>query len=164
MRASIFRTATWTLACLNQPIVAKRRENFYGTHIWSEPKDTAFRLRSASPRGHHAQGDWTEGTIGLRHSASRTVRSDALSRLLHAADRSYCADPRWNIDVASVARQSVPLQNLDLHIAGTLIGASFCDEDSATCGEISKIIRFVLWNSAAHLLGQVLERMDRQER
>jgi hypothetical protein len=36
------------------------QENFYGTHIWWEPKDTAFRLRSEFARGHHAQGYWIE--------------------------------------------------------------------------------------------------------
>ena len=36
------------------------RENFYGMHVWWEPKDTAFRLRSEFARGHHAQGYWVE--------------------------------------------------------------------------------------------------------
>jgi hypothetical protein len=35
-------------------------ENFYGAHVWWEPKDTAFRLRSEFGRGHHAQGYWVE--------------------------------------------------------------------------------------------------------
>jgi hypothetical protein len=36
------------------------QENFYGAHLWWEPKDTAFRLRSEFARGHHAQGYWVE--------------------------------------------------------------------------------------------------------
>jgi hypothetical protein len=36
------------------------QENFYGAHVWWEPKDTAFRLRSEFGRGHHAQGYWVE--------------------------------------------------------------------------------------------------------
>jgi hypothetical protein len=36
------------------------QENFYGTHVWWEPKNTAFRLRSEFARGHHAQGYWIE--------------------------------------------------------------------------------------------------------
>jgi hypothetical protein len=36
------------------------RENFYGSHVWWEPKRTAFRLRSEFARGHHAQGYWIE--------------------------------------------------------------------------------------------------------
>jgi hypothetical protein len=36
------------------------RENFYGTHVWWEPANTAFRLRSEYARGHHAQGYWAE--------------------------------------------------------------------------------------------------------
>jgi hypothetical protein len=36
------------------------QENFYGAHVWWEPKNTAFRLRSEYARGHHAQGYWIE--------------------------------------------------------------------------------------------------------
>jgi mercuric ion transport protein len=71
-------------------------------------------------------------------------------------------------------------------IAGTLIAMSFvmtyviaprlregesCNaDDPTTCGEVSKVSRFVLWGSAlvwsggffvAYLLGPILERMDR---
>jgi len=35
-------------------------ENFLGAHVWWEPKDTAFRLRSEFGRGQHAQGYWVE--------------------------------------------------------------------------------------------------------
>lgn len=35
-------------------------ENFYGMHVWWEPANTAFRLRSEFARGHHAQGYWFE--------------------------------------------------------------------------------------------------------
>jgi hypothetical protein len=37
-----------------------RGENFYGMHVWWEPANTAFRLRSEFARGHHAQGYWIE--------------------------------------------------------------------------------------------------------
>jgi hypothetical protein len=36
------------------------QENFYGMHLWWEPKDTGLRLRSEFARGHHAQGYWIE--------------------------------------------------------------------------------------------------------
>ena len=36
------------------------RENFYGTHVWWEPANTAFRLRSEYASGKHAQGYWVE--------------------------------------------------------------------------------------------------------
>jgi hypothetical protein len=36
------------------------QENFYGMHVWWEPKETNFRLRSEFARGHHAQGYWVE--------------------------------------------------------------------------------------------------------
>jgi hypothetical protein len=41
-------------------------ENFYGMHVWWEPKDTAFRLRSEFARGHHGQGYWIEGDYRLQ--------------------------------------------------------------------------------------------------
>lgn len=35
-------------------------ENFSGAHVWWEPKDTNFRLRSEFARGQHAIGYWSE--------------------------------------------------------------------------------------------------------
>ncbi len=35
-------------------------ENFFGTHVWWEPKDTGLRLRSEYSHGQHAQGYWIE--------------------------------------------------------------------------------------------------------
>jgi hypothetical protein len=35
-------------------------ENFYGTHLWWEPKPIAFRLRSEFATGQHADGYWIE--------------------------------------------------------------------------------------------------------
>jgi hypothetical protein len=36
------------------------QENFVGTHLWWEPKDTGFRLRSEYAHGEHAHGYWVE--------------------------------------------------------------------------------------------------------
>ena len=94
--------------------------------------------------------------------------------------------------VASLLSAAPWLVSLSRHkvwtfsIAGTLMAASFvmtyviaprlrdgetCGaDDPATCGEVSKISRVVLWGSAliwsggffvAYLLGPILERMDR---
>jgi len=41
-------------------------ENFYGAHVWWEPANTAFRLRSEYARGHHAQGYWVEADYRLQ--------------------------------------------------------------------------------------------------
>ena len=35
-------------------------ENFYGAHLWWEPRDTGLRFRSEYARGHHAHGYWVE--------------------------------------------------------------------------------------------------------
>lgn len=94
--------------------------------------------------------------------------------------------------VASLLSAAPWLVSLSRHkvwtfsIAGILITASFvmtyvvaprlrvgesCDaDDPTTCGEVSRVSRFVLWSSAliwsggffvAYLLGPILERMDR---
>jgi hypothetical protein len=42
------------------------RENFYGAHLWWEPANTAFRLRSEFARGHHAQGYWAEADYRMQ--------------------------------------------------------------------------------------------------
>jgi len=44
----------------------RTHENFYGMHVWWEPGDSAFRLRSEFARGHHAQGYWVEADYRLR--------------------------------------------------------------------------------------------------
>jgi hypothetical protein len=41
-------------------------ENFYGAHVWWEPRDTGFRLRSEFARGHHAQGYWIEADYRMK--------------------------------------------------------------------------------------------------
>jgi hypothetical protein len=42
------------------------QENFVGTHLWWEPKDTGFRLRSEYSHGEHAQGYWVEADYRLK--------------------------------------------------------------------------------------------------
>jgi hypothetical protein len=41
-------------------------ENFYGGHLWWEPKETNLRVRSEFSRGHHAQGGWIEADYRTR--------------------------------------------------------------------------------------------------
>jgi hypothetical protein len=41
-------------------LLQQQRENFYGAHLWWEPRDTAFRFRSEYARGEHAHGYWLE--------------------------------------------------------------------------------------------------------
>ncbi|MGB6191028.1 MAG: hypothetical protein WBF42_01050 [Terracidiphilus sp.] len=41
-------------------------ENFYGAHLWWEPANTGFRLRSEFARGHHAQGYWAEADYRMQ--------------------------------------------------------------------------------------------------
>jgi hypothetical protein len=41
-------------------LLQSTHENFFGTHVWWEPKDTGLRLRSEYSHGEHAQGYWVE--------------------------------------------------------------------------------------------------------
>ncbi len=41
-------------------LLQNTHENFYGAHVWWEPKNSGFQLRSEFARGHHAQGYWIE--------------------------------------------------------------------------------------------------------
>jgi hypothetical protein len=41
------------------------QENFFGAHVWWEPKDTNFRWRSEFARGQHAIGYWSEADYRL---------------------------------------------------------------------------------------------------
>ena len=42
-----------------------KHENFFGIHVWWEPKDTGLRLRSEWARGAHGQGYWIEADYRL---------------------------------------------------------------------------------------------------
>lgn len=41
-------------------LLQNTRENFFGAHLWWNPNNTAFRLRSEYARGRHGQGYWIE--------------------------------------------------------------------------------------------------------
>ena len=41
-------------------LLQNAHENFFGTHVWWEPRDTGLRVRSEYSRGQHAQGYWVE--------------------------------------------------------------------------------------------------------
>jgi hypothetical protein len=41
-------------------LLENTHENFFGAHVWWEPKDTGLRMRSEYGRGEHAQGYWVE--------------------------------------------------------------------------------------------------------
>lgn len=60
-RASLFLPRTGVEVGLSYGrLLQGVHENFYGAHLWWEPPNTAFRLRSEFARGHHAQGYWIE--------------------------------------------------------------------------------------------------------
>lgn len=45
---------------------AGKQEHFYGAHLWWEPANTGFRLRSEFARGFHAQGYWVEADYRMQ--------------------------------------------------------------------------------------------------
>ena len=71
-------------------ILQGTHENFYGGHLWWEPRDTAFRLRAEGARGHHAQGTGSKQTTAPRPFAASTVRLAASSQS-SACNRLFAA-------------------------------------------------------------------------
>ncbi len=57
---SISRRRGWNWASHTILLLQGKHENFFGTHVWWEPKDTGLRLRSEYSHGEHAQGYWVE--------------------------------------------------------------------------------------------------------
>jgi hypothetical protein len=75
-------------------------ENFYGMHVWWEPKDTAFRLRSEFARGHHAQGYWIEADY-------RTPKFGGLNSVIGRIEPVFRMQQTFRRDTA--ASDSLPL-------------------------------------------------------
>lgn len=48
-------------------LLQNTHESFYAVHVWWEPKDTAFRLRSEFDSGAHADGYWIEADYRTQH-------------------------------------------------------------------------------------------------
>lgn len=66
-QASLYRPASrLEVGASYNRVLQGTQENFYGIHVWWEPKETAFRLRSEYARGHHAQGYWVEADYRMQ--------------------------------------------------------------------------------------------------
>lgn len=55
------------------------QENFYGAHLWWEPENTGFQLRSEFACGHHAQGYWVETAYRTQAFGGLTASLGALN-------------------------------------------------------------------------------------
>ncbi len=80
------------------------RENFYGAHLWWQPKSSCLRLRSEFARGHHAQGYWAEADYRLQ----RFGGPDSLIGRIEPVFRLQQTFRRDTID-----SDTVPLVNTD---------------------------------------------------
>ena len=72
-------------------------ENFIGTHVWWQPKDTGLRIRSEYNRGEHAQGYWIEADYRLQKfggAESLVGRIEPVFRMSQTArlDKSTISD------------------------------------------------------------------------
>jgi hypothetical protein len=88
-------------------LLQSTHESFYGTHLWWEPKDTGFRLRSEFATGEHAYGYWAEAdyrTLALGGPNSWSGRFEPVFRLQQTFRRDK---------VASDALPSVNTQRAD---------------------------------------------------
>jgi hypothetical protein len=77
-------------------------ENFYGAHVWWEPKNTAFRLRSEFARGHHAQGYWVEADY-------RTQAFGGLNSFIGRFEPVFRMNQSFRLD--NTASDGVPMVN-----------------------------------------------------
>ena len=80
------------------------QENFYGTHVWWEPKGTAFRLRSEYDRGQHAQGYWIEADY-------RTQAFGGLDSWIGRIEPVFRMQQTFRID--KIASDTLPLVNTE---------------------------------------------------
>jgi len=78
------------------------QENFYGAHLWWEPKDSGFQLRSEYSRGHHADGYWVEG-------AYRTPAFGGFDSFVGRIEPVFRMNQTFRRD--TVVSDSVPLVN-----------------------------------------------------
>jgi hypothetical protein len=77
-------------------------ENFYGAHVWWEPKNSGFQLRSEFARGHHAQGYWIE-------TAYRTQAFGGLDSFIGRFEPVFRMNQSFRRD--TVVSDNVPLVN-----------------------------------------------------
>jgi hypothetical protein len=78
-------------------------ENFFGTYVWWEPKNTAFRLRSEFNRGQHAQGYWMEFDY-------RTQAFGGLNSFIGRFEPLFRMQQTFRLDNSTVS-DGVPLVN-----------------------------------------------------
>lgn len=78
------------------------QENVWGTHVWWEPKDEGFRLRSEYARGAHAQGYWTEADY-------RTSAFGGLDSWVGRFEPLFRMQQSFRLD--TIASDGVPLVN-----------------------------------------------------
>jgi hypothetical protein len=75
-------------------------ENFEGAHVWWEPANTAFRLRSEYDKGEHAQGYWIEADY-------RTQKFGGLDSWIGRFEPVFRMQQSFRID--TTASDGVPL-------------------------------------------------------
>jgi hypothetical protein len=78
------------------------RENFVGAHVWWEPANTAFRLRSEYAHGEHAHGYWVEADY-------RTQRFGGLESWIGRLEPVFRIQQSFRLDTS--ASDSLPLVN-----------------------------------------------------
>lgn len=79
-----------------------KQEHFYGAHLWWEPANTGFRLRSEFARGFHAQGYWVEADY-------RTLAFGGLDSWIGRFEPVFRIQQTFRRD--TIASDSLPLVN-----------------------------------------------------
>jgi len=107
------------------------RENFSGIHVWWEPANSSFRLRSEFARAAHARGYWIEGGYRLdRFGGGQGVlsRFEPLIRM----QQTFRSQPDANDTLPSVDTKQADF-GLDYHMPHELrINTSYSREFSSS--------------------------------
>jgi hypothetical protein len=107
------------------------RENFSGIHVWWEPANSSFRLRSEFARAAHARGYWIEGGYRLDRFGGG---QGALSRFepLFRMQQTFRSQPDANDALPSVDTKQADF-GLDYHMPHELrINTSYSREFSSS--------------------------------
>jgi hypothetical protein len=106
-------------------------QNYAGFHVWWEPIDSPFRLRSEYAHGEHSQGYWIEGDYRLSHfggAESALGRLEPVFRLQQTFRNS--PDPSDGLPSADTRRADF---GLDYHLPHEVrINTSYARQFSST--------------------------------
>jgi hypothetical protein len=128
-------------------LLENTRENYIGTHLWWEPDNSGFRLRSEYARAPHAQGYWVEADYRLSRFRSGDSLIGRLEPVLRI-QQTFRSQPDSEDGLPSADTQRVDFA-LDYHLPHEVrINSSYSRQLSSTGNsniwETGLIYRFLI--------------------